>query len=77
MCSNADARLRLPGGGVRAVRQVNEAARNIMCQVCRNTFLCTTREAALLDHAVRVYVIPCLWTCWEVYVCVCVRASLG
>ncbi|CAG8557096.1 18315_t:CDS:2 [Acaulospora morrowiae] len=31
--------------------KTNEAAKNIMCQVCRNTFLCTVRQKALTEHA--------------------------
>ncbi|TDL28745.1 DUF1909-domain-containing protein [Rickenella mellea] len=30
--------------------KVNEAAKNIVCQVCRQPFMSTTREPALLDH---------------------------
>ncbi|KAL1922955.1 uncharacterized protein VTP21DRAFT_9331 [Calcarisporiella thermophila] len=29
----------------------NEAAKNIICQVCRQAFLCTVREKALEEHA--------------------------
>ncbi|CAB4409025.1 unnamed protein product [Rhizophagus irregularis] len=31
--------------------KTNEAAKNIVCQVCRNTFLCTVRKKALEEHA--------------------------
>ncbi|KAI9023320.1 At2g23090 like protein [Hyaloraphidium curvatum] len=31
--------------------KVNEAAKNIVCQVCRSNFLCTTRLPALEEHA--------------------------
>ncbi|EKM48002.1 uncharacterized protein PHACADRAFT_266604 [Phanerochaete carnosa HHB-10118-sp] len=31
--------------------KVNEAAKNIMCQTCRQTFLLTTRAPALEEHA--------------------------
>ncbi|KAJ3152120.1 hypothetical protein HDU86_005965 [Geranomyces michiganensis] len=30
--------------------KVNEAAKNTMCAVCRQTFLMTIREAALREH---------------------------
>ncbi|CAO3634499.1 unnamed protein product [Mucor hiemalis] len=29
----------------------NEAAKNIICKVCFQTFLCTAREKALTEHA--------------------------
>ncbi|KIJ68727.1 hypothetical protein HYDPIDRAFT_24980 [Hydnomerulius pinastri MD-312] len=31
--------------------KVNEAAKNIVCQTCRQTFLLTTRAPALEEHA--------------------------
>ncbi|KAI6045115.1 DUF1909-domain-containing protein, partial [Pisolithus marmoratus] len=31
--------------------KVNEAAKNIICQTCRQTFLVTTRAPALEEHA--------------------------
>ncbi|PYI07750.1 DUF1909-domain-containing protein [Aspergillus sclerotiicarbonarius CBS 121057] len=31
--------------------KTNEAAKDIMCQVCRSTFLKTTRAPALTEHA--------------------------
>ncbi|GES77562.1 uroporphyrinogen-III synthase [Rhizophagus clarus] len=31
--------------------KANEAAKNVVCQVCRNTFLCTVRKKALEEHA--------------------------
>ncbi|KAG1749710.1 At2g23090-like protein [Suillus paluster] len=31
--------------------KVNEAAKNIICQTCRQTFLQTTRSPALEEHA--------------------------
>ncbi|KAF9275895.1 hypothetical protein BGZ68_010446 [Mortierella alpina] len=31
--------------------KVNEAAKNIVCQTCRQTFLCTIRAKALEEHA--------------------------
>ncbi|CAH1762075.1 1847_t:CDS:2 [Entrophospora sp. SA101] len=31
--------------------KANEAARTVICQVCRNTFLCTIRAKALSEHA--------------------------
>eukprot|EP00030_Apusomonadida_sp_AF-17_P007825 a843757_81.p3 GENE.a843757_81~~a843757_81.p3 ORF type:complete len:111 (+),score=45.59 a843757_81:33-335(+) len=30
--------------------KVNEAAANIQCSVCRQTFLCTSNETTLRDH---------------------------
>ncbi|KAI0786031.1 At2g23090 like protein [Abortiporus biennis] len=40
-------------GGATAKSQIktNEAAKNIICSVCRQTFLLTTREPALTEHA--------------------------
>jgi len=32
-------------------KKANEAAKNIVCTVCRQTFLCTTRERALNEHS--------------------------
>ncbi|CAG8808812.1 7253_t:CDS:2, partial [Cetraspora pellucida] len=29
----------------------NEAAKTVICQICRNTFLCTVRQKALAEHA--------------------------
>ena len=29
----------------------NEAAKNIMCKICRQTFMCTTSESELHEHA--------------------------
>ncbi|KAI8374590.1 At2g23090 like protein [Radiomyces spectabilis] len=31
--------------------KVNAAAKNIICMQCRQTFLCTSREKALTEHA--------------------------
>ncbi|KDN44927.1 DUF1909-domain-containing protein [Tilletiaria anomala UBC 951] len=31
--------------------KVNEAAKNIQCMTCRQTFLATTRSPALIQHA--------------------------
>ncbi|KAG0166480.1 hypothetical protein DFQ28_007210 [Apophysomyces sp. BC1034] len=31
--------------------KANEAAKNIICLQCRQTFLCTSREKALTEHA--------------------------
>ncbi|WFD49436.1 hypothetical protein GLX27_004117 [Malassezia furfur] len=31
--------------------KANEAAKNVICQVCRQTFLMTVREPALKQHA--------------------------
>ncbi|OAD81429.1 hypothetical protein PHYBLDRAFT_95574, partial [Phycomyces blakesleeanus NRRL 1555(-)] len=31
--------------------KVNEAAKNIICKQCFQTFLCTSREKALTEHA--------------------------
>ncbi|ORX77191.1 DUF1909-domain-containing protein [Anaeromyces robustus] len=30
--------------------KINEKAKNIICEVCRTTFLCTVREKALQEH---------------------------
>ncbi|CAG8644612.1 2845_t:CDS:2, partial [Gigaspora rosea] len=30
---------------------LNEAAKTVICKVCRNTFLCTVRQKALKEHA--------------------------
>ncbi|CAG8457501.1 15844_t:CDS:2 [Funneliformis mosseae] len=37
--------------GATSQLKANEAAKNIVCQVCRNTFLCTVRKKALDEHA--------------------------
>ncbi|KAI9592815.1 DUF1909-domain-containing protein [Syncephalis fuscata] len=37
--------------GSTSQKKVNEAAKNIICSVCRSTFLCTVRDAALEEHA--------------------------
>ncbi|KAI8993214.1 At2g23090 like protein [Pilobolus umbonatus] len=31
--------------------KTNEAAKNIICKVCFQTFLCTSREKALSEHS--------------------------
>ncbi|KAI8890079.1 DUF1909-domain-containing protein [Backusella circina FSU 941] len=31
--------------------KVNETAKNIICKTCFQTFLCTSREKALTEHA--------------------------
>ncbi|RIB06429.1 hypothetical protein C2G38_2217148 [Gigaspora rosea] len=31
--------------------KTNEAAKTVICKVCRNTFLCTVRQKALKEHA--------------------------
>ncbi|KAL1932061.1 hypothetical protein VTP01DRAFT_9117 [Rhizomucor pusillus] len=31
--------------------KVNEAAKNVICGVCRQPFLCTSREKLLTEHA--------------------------
>ncbi|OMJ22304.1 hypothetical protein AYI69_g5441 [Smittium culicis] len=31
--------------------KVNETAKNIICTVCRSTFLCTSRAKSLAEHA--------------------------
>lgn len=36
--------------GAKSQLKVNEAAKNIMCMVCRQTFLLTIREKALQEH---------------------------
>ncbi|RUP46087.1 hypothetical protein BC936DRAFT_147372 [Jimgerdemannia flammicorona] len=37
--------------GPTSQKKANEAAKSIICNVCRQTFLCTTREKALLEHS--------------------------
>ncbi|CAG8504730.1 9909_t:CDS:2 [Ambispora gerdemannii] len=37
--------------GSTSQKKANEAARTIICSVCRNTFLCTVRTKALNEHA--------------------------
>ncbi|KAI0082241.1 DUF1909-domain-containing protein [Panus rudis PR-1116 ss-1] len=39
------------GGTAKSQIKVNEAAKNIICQTCRQTFLLTTRAPALEEHA--------------------------
>jgi len=37
--------------GSKSQAKVNEAAKNIICQTCKQTFLLTTRGPALEEHA--------------------------
>ncbi|KAI9227220.1 MAG: DUF1909-domain-containing protein [Piptocephalis tieghemiana] len=37
--------------GNNSQKKTNEAAKTIVCQKCRNTFLCTVRKKALEEHA--------------------------
>ncbi|EIW86522.1 DUF1909-domain-containing protein [Coniophora puteana RWD-64-598 SS2] len=37
--------------GSKSQAKVNEAAKNIICQTCRQSFLLTTRAPALEEHA--------------------------
>ncbi|GAK64338.1 DUF1909-domain-containing protein [Moesziomyces antarcticus] len=39
------------GGEAKSQKKVNEAAKNVMCMTCRQTFLLTVREPALQQHA--------------------------
>ncbi|KIS69398.1 uncharacterized protein UMAG_02732 [Mycosarcoma maydis] len=39
------------GGEAKSQKKTNEAARNVMCMTCRQTFLLTVREPALIQHA--------------------------
>ncbi|KAH9921962.1 At2g23090 like protein [Epithele typhae] len=39
------------GGTAKSQTKANEAAKNIICTVCRQTFLLTTRAPALEEHA--------------------------
>ncbi|KAK3329454.1 At2g23090 like protein [Apodospora peruviana] len=39
-------------GGAKSQLKVNEAAKDIQCDTCKATFLKTTREKALTEHAV-------------------------
>ncbi|EPQ28689.1 uncharacterized protein PFL1_03992 [Pseudozyma flocculosa PF-1] len=39
------------GGVAKSQTKVNEAAKNVMCMTCRQTFLLTVREPALKQHA--------------------------
>ncbi|KAF9090802.1 hypothetical protein BGX29_007125 [Mortierella sp. GBA35] len=39
------------GGTANSQLKVNEAAKSIVCQTCRQTFLCTIRAKALEEHA--------------------------
>ncbi|ORX49018.1 DUF1909-domain-containing protein [Piromyces finnis] len=36
--------------GGKSQLKINEKAKNIICEVCRTTFLCTVREKALQEH---------------------------
>ncbi|RHZ54880.1 uncharacterized protein CDV56_104585 [Aspergillus thermomutatus] len=38
-------------GAAKSQLKVNEAAKDIICNVCRQTFLKTTRAPALTEHA--------------------------
>ncbi|KAF9929484.1 hypothetical protein BGZ65_005781 [Modicella reniformis] len=38
-------------GNANSQLKANEAAKNIVCQICRQTFLCTIRTKALEEHA--------------------------
>ncbi|KAJ1730271.1 hypothetical protein LPJ61_003099 [Coemansia biformis] len=43
-----------PGTGVaKSQLKVNEAAKNTICQRCRQTFLCTVRRDALEAHSTK------------------------
>ncbi|KAI9506337.1 hypothetical protein GGI25_002328 [Coemansia spiralis] len=37
--------------GAKSQLKVNEQAKNIICNVCKTTFLCTSREKQLAEHA--------------------------
>ncbi|KZS96152.1 DUF1909-domain-containing protein [Sistotremastrum niveocremeum HHB9708] len=39
------------GPTAKSQTKINEAAKNIICATCRQTFLLTTREPALQEHA--------------------------
>ncbi|OSX67757.1 hypothetical protein POSPLADRAFT_1051882 [Postia placenta MAD-698-R-SB12] len=39
------------GGAAKSQTKTNQAALNIICATCRQTFLLTTREPALEEHA--------------------------
>ncbi|CAL1696494.1 unnamed protein product [Somion occarium] len=39
------------GSTAKSQNKVNEAAKNIICMTCRQTFLLTTRAPALEEHA--------------------------
>ncbi|KAI0042671.1 DUF1909-domain-containing protein [Auriscalpium vulgare] len=39
------------GKGAKSQSKVNEAAKNIICMTCRQSFLLTTRAPALEEHA--------------------------
>ncbi|KAL7926791.1 At2g23090 like protein [Trichoderma austrokoningii] len=39
------------GGVAKSQLKVNEQAKDIMCMVCRSTFLKTTKAPALTEHA--------------------------
>ncbi|KAJ2715910.1 hypothetical protein H4R19_000938 [Coemansia spiralis] len=41
------------GGTAKSQLKVNEAAKNTICQRCRQTFLCTVRQDALEAHSVK------------------------
>ncbi|KAG2189190.1 hypothetical protein INT44_004332, partial [Umbelopsis vinacea] len=34
-----------------SVHRINNAAKSVICQVCKQTFLCTIRAKALTEHA--------------------------
>ncbi|PIA17121.1 DUF1909-domain-containing protein [Coemansia reversa NRRL 1564] len=38
-------------GVAKSQLKINEKARNISCQICRNTFMCTSRRSELEVHA--------------------------
>jgi len=39
------------GGGGKSQLKTNQAATNIVCQTCRQSFFTTTRQPALEEHA--------------------------
>ena len=39
------------GGAAKSQLKINEKAKNIQCDTCKATFLSTTRENALTEHA--------------------------
>ncbi|KAJ9057736.1 hypothetical protein DSO57_1019813 [Entomophthora muscae] len=49
--SRRDRQLKEAGKQPKSQLKVNEQAKNIICAVCRSTFLCTSRAKALTEHA--------------------------
>ncbi|KAI9017245.1 hypothetical protein HDU85_007202 [Gaertneriomyces sp. JEL0708] len=55
-------------GGAKSQLKVNEAAKNVQCQVCRQTFLLTIRQRALEEHVENKHTGKDFKSCFPTYV---------